>query len=161
MYLSSLQNLVHPLTTLLPLGMWIGLLSISQPALAQSRFERQVQRQLEDVADLLDLDGQTMTHEPYIDRLYEDEVDNLTLTLQGGRTYAIIGVCDNDCHDLDFDLYDNDDNLLESDHADDDYPFVQITPAWTDTFTLNVIMYNCKTEPCYYGVGVFSDDGKY
>ena len=79
-----------------------------------------------------------------------------TIRLTGGVTYAIVGECDEDCSDLDFELFDAAGNPVDDDLAVDDTPVVQVTPRRTGTFTLRVKMASCSTSPCFYGVGIFN-----
>ena len=99
--------------------------------------------------------GFQRTHNYRIDHLRDDMTDSYTFTLRGGQAYRIKGVCDEDCSDIDFRLYDEHGNLVDSDTASDDIPIVKITPAWTGEFRLDVKMYRCNANPCYFGIGVF------
>jgi hypothetical protein len=76
----------------------------------------------------------------------------VTLDLRRGYTYKFIGKCDYDCTDIDFRLYDENGNLIDSDDASDDFPVVSVTPLRTATFRLRIDMANCVTRDC--GVGV-------
>lgn len=124
-------------------------------AAAQSRWEDQVNDQIKRASSILEDKGYSRTHDPYTGSLREGENEYLTVTLHAGTTYALLGVCDNDCHDIDFRLYDADDNEVDSDTQSDDVPIVRVTPSETMRYRLKVIMVSCKTSPCFYGVGVF------
>ncbi|MEB3273867.1 MAG: hypothetical protein ACO4CG_01740 [Prochlorothrix sp.] len=128
----------------------------AQPSPAQSRYERQVEAQLDAAAMAVGGSGYEMVYDPYIDRTGAGITDNLTVTLYEGVSYTIIGVCDEDCSDLDMELFDANGNSIDSDYETDDFPVVEVTPAWTSEFTLDVHMFDCSNEPCYYGVGVFA-----
>ena len=82
---------------------------------------------------------------------------SFSIRLRTGREYALVGACDNDCSDVDFWLYDDNDNLVDSDTSTDDIPIVRVTPRWSGSFEIRVRMYACSVEPCAYGIGVFSD----
>jgi len=79
-----------------------------------------------------------------------------TIQLTRGVTYAILGECDDDCTDIDFELYDATGRLIDSDLLTDDTPIVEVTPRYTGAFRLRVKMATCSTNPCWYGVGLFS-----
>jgi hypothetical protein len=66
-----------------------------------------------------------------------------------------VGVCDNDCSDLDLVLYDADGDQVDSDVQTDDVPIVQVTPRETMRYRVKVLMPTCKTNPCWYGIGVY------
>ena len=77
------------------------------------------------------------------------------VTLNAGSDYAVLGVCDEDCYDLDVALYNLSGNLIVADSTEDAAPLVPFTVTESGSFTLRVTMYNCGVEPCYYGVGVY------
>jgi hypothetical protein len=127
----------------------------STVAIASSRYEEEIPNQLMFAARALGFGDYQLFAGPYIDRLDANGEARLTFTLRKGATYAIIGVCDEDCSDIDMEIYDQNGNSIAVDRGTDDYPMLQISPAWTAEFTLEVDMYNCSTSYCYYGVGVY------
>lgn len=129
----------------------------TQTAQAQdaAKYEAQVRVQLDAVAEVAAENGYEQTHDYVIDRLDGDGEDSFTLTLEEGVTYTIASVCDEDCSDVDIRLYDENENLIDADESADDVPITEVTPAWTGEFTITVHMYECKREPCFYGIGVF------
>lgn len=119
------------------------------------RWTNQVRAQLAQVALAAGFSGNTVTHEPFIGDLGNGGEDDITLNLRRGVSYAIIGVCDNDCRDIDLKLYDDNGNLISSDTGRNDTPFIAVTPRWNARFTIRVIMTNCSNAPCRYGIGAF------
>jgi hypothetical protein len=101
-------------------------------------------------------EGYVFTHEPYIGSIRHGNTDSLTLTLQSRTSYILLGVCDEDCKDVDLRLYDERDNLIDSDIRSDTVPVVSVIPRWTARFRVEVIMNQCRSSPCKYGVGVLS-----
>jgi hypothetical protein len=79
----------------------------------------------------------------------------VSLDLNIGTQYQIMGACDTDCSDLDFVLYDGRGNQIDQDVELDDVPIVTVTPSRTGTFRVKVTMATCTAEPCRYGIGVF------
>jgi hypothetical protein len=122
---------------------------------AQNRWESQVADYLKRAANTLTDRGYEKTHDTQIGSLHNEESESFTLTLHAGTKYALVGVCDNDCNDLDLRLYDADDDEVDSDVATDDVPIVQVTPSETQRFRVKVIMSSCKASPCWYGIGVY------
>ncbi len=128
-------------------------LSLS-PAVAQDRYEEQVLAQLEEASEVfIDQgyegvlgDGGALDHQTYQD---------YTVSLLTGLQYAIVGVCDEDCLDIDLEIYDGYDELVVADESDDDYPVVRFTVTQGGDFTLRVTMFECNENPCYYGVGLY------
>lgn len=124
-------------TTLKPLDTW------SAQILGQIRhYETQ-----------LELSGQS--HEVHIGHLDQSGSEYLLVTLEKDNTYYILGVCDHDCQDLDLELYDLKTDTTLKDDEPDDYPLIVVTPAIETTYRIKVIMANCDSEPCRYGIAVY------
>lgn len=118
-------------------------------------FKDQVEQQLLLLSEDVGLWGYELTHDPYLGRLEDNTEEQITLELLGGINYGIVVVCDEDCGDVDLELYDESGNLIDSDNLTDDRPFIEVEPQWDGPFTLNVIMPSCKAPYCYYGIGAF------
>ncbi|WP_199330935.1 MULTISPECIES: hypothetical protein [unclassified Calothrix] len=142
---------------------WImGLVSTAMvftPAIALANHEywlNSVRDQLIRAAVGLNLGGNyELTHDPFVDQLSSNQGDYITLNLRRGVDYAILGVCDQDCRDIDLRLYDEDGNLIDSDTGYDDYPAVRVRPRWSGKFQIKVTMAKCRANYCYYGIGAF------
>jgi hypothetical protein len=92
-----------------------------------------------------------------VGKLDEGETDSWSFWLGGGNNYTIIGVCDEDCGDIDLAIYDDGDALVDEDVLEDDYPIVSVSPTSDELFTVDVDMYECDVEPCYFGIAIFYD----
>ncbi|MDW8217958.1 MAG: hypothetical protein RML57_10230 [Acidobacteriota bacterium] len=79
----------------------------------------------------------------------------MNATLRAGGIYYILAVADDDCGDLDLELYDENDNLIDTDLAHDSAPVVSVTPIRTATFRYRVSMIHCAHNPCFYVSGVW------
>ncbi len=90
-------------------------------------------------------------------RLIHGASETYTVTLEAGRTYILMGVCDEDCLDLDMELYDGYGNLISRDDSEDDVPTVEVSVTNGGDFTLQVTMFECNENPCYYGVGLYGN----
>lgn len=76
--------------------------------------------------------------------------------LRAGRQYIIVGVCDEDCSDLDIVLYPATGNTaLARDLLTDDAPIVQHQPSSTGDYRIYVSMADCDVEPCGYAVRIY------
>jgi hypothetical protein len=91
-----------------------------RPAHAQNTWERQVTRLLGRVATVASSNGMSLTHEPSIGSLSNGASERHTINLEAGTAYMLVGICDNDCTDLDFRLFDSSGNEVASDVATDD-----------------------------------------
>jgi len=125
----------------------ILLIFASRTAAAQTnRWERQVQEQLQRVS------SRARTTKTGALNLEESEWFEVTLT--AGVSYAIVGVCDNDCSSLQLVLATPDRNELVTDRRGENFPVVRFTPAETRAFRVKVVMEACLVSPCWYGVAV-------
>jgi hypothetical protein len=127
----------------------------ARPAHAQDTWERQVARLLGRVASVAGNNGMSLTHEPWIGSLTNGASERHTINLEAGTAYMLVGVCDNDCTDLDFRLYDTAGNEVSSDVATDDTPVISITPSRSGRYVLQAVMADCRADPCRYGIGVY------
>lgn len=140
----------------LPGLLTVALLLLAPPVAAQAS-ATQVRSQLDAARQTLRDQGLRPSHSYRLDRLRAEGEDTVSVALTATRTYAIVGACDADCTDLDLWLYDENDNLIDSDTGTDAVPVVRVTPRWSGTFSLRVRMVACAVEPCAYGIGVFGD----
>lgn len=128
--------------------------ALFEQAEVANEYERQVLRQLDAVADRFVKSGYTkIVHEG--DALGDGETEPYSVSLTKGNTYALVGVCDTDCSDLDLTLYDNNGNLIVEDTLVDDAPVIEFNVLSSGDFKLNVTMYDCSASTCYYGVALF------
>lgn len=128
------------------------------PSAAQaqnSRWEVQVRDQLKRAGSVLSDKGFEMTHEVRTGSLRDDASEYVTLELDAGKSYAVVGVCDEDCTDVDLQLFNADGQQVDSDMLTDDVPIVDAQPGHTERYRVKIVMATCSTSPCFYGVGVF------
>ena len=76
--------------------------------------------------------------------------------LRANTNYRVYGACDNDCSDLDMEIYGSDGALVDRDVATDDTPYVQITPTSSGRYYVRTWVYACASEPCYSAFRVVS-----
>jgi hypothetical protein len=137
-----------------PVSAFALLLALVAPLSAQNEYEEQVLAQLEVAAEFFIDNG----YEPLVwdsGSLRDDARQQFTVTLEEGMSYALVGVCDEDCSDLDLGLFDGEGLLVVEDTEIDDAPLIEFTVTQGGDFTLDVTMYECSVEPCYYGIAVF------
>ena len=122
---------------------------------AQNQWQVTVRNQVSQHGDFLSQRGYTMNGDVFDGSLNNGMYEDLTITLRPGVSYAFMGVCDEDCHDVDLRLYDPDGDEVDADVRTDDWPIVMVTPRYKGTYQVRVIMASCSRNPCYYGIGVF------
>lgn len=134
----------------------VGVFALIQTGSAQNRFEQQVRTQLDRVGENFAKKGFELTTQVYTGDLDEETNEEVSVRLRAGVRYAIVGVCDEDCKDLDLVLYNGAGRELASDVGEDDVPVVEITPDRDGVYMARAVMANCGAEPCSYGLGLFS-----
>jgi hypothetical protein len=77
----------------------------------------------------------------------------IQVTLNGGTSYQLIGVCDTDCKNLDIQLLDANGKEVDKDIEDDDFPIVGVLAS--GTYTARVTMTACEGS-CAFGVKAFA-----
>lgn len=78
-----------------------------------------------------------------------------TVPLQRGATYRIFAVCDNDCSDVDLEVFDARGGFVGRDVQTNDTPYVEITPTQDGVAYARIWLAACESEPCYVGARVF------
>lgn len=129
------------------------------PAVAQNTYQQQIRNQLSRHSENARSHGYNSDRDPIYGSLADDANDQLRINLNGGTRYVIIGVCDNDCSDIDLRLFAPDGTKVIEDIATDDYPTLEFVAPTTGVYRLSVEMANCRQSPCYYGVQVYSAGG--
>ena len=124
-------------------------------AAPQDEWVAQVRRLLQQAGKTFEDRGYSMTHRIYTGSLNNGHNEMVSLDLDIGTQYQIMGACDTDCSDLDFVLYDAAGNQIDNDVETDDVPIVSVTPRRSGTYRVKVVMATCTAEPCRYGVAVF------
>jgi hypothetical protein len=116
-------------------------------------YQRTVSKQLRAVEQSSKLTD--MTHEVWLSELNDDATASVTVPLDAGTSYKIIGVCDEDCSDLDLTLFSGS-TKLEEDVLDDDVPILSVKPTASGNFRISVVMAACSSSPCRYGIAIYA-----
>lgn len=122
----------------------------------QDEWERQVRLQLTAAGQAFAAEGYTLTHRVFTGSLENEASGTVTIPLDAGKEYHVMGVCDTDCSDLDLKLSDPAGNEVSTDVEDDDTPVVSVRTTRAGTYTVEVGMAACSEEPCRFGLGAFA-----
>ncbi|MEM1052878.1 MAG: hypothetical protein AAGI28_12370 [Pseudomonadota bacterium] len=87
--------------------------------------------------------------------LEERQSGVLRFTLKAGERYVAIGLCDEQCKDIDLGVYDKNGFEIASDRQEDAIPIVELVPEKGGLAFFRMKMIRCDAEPCRYGVGVY------
>jgi hypothetical protein len=90
--------------------------------------------------------GMSTVGEPLTGSLVGEASARFTLTLSAGRSYAVVGLCDADCHDLDLRLFDPDGTEVNADVEPDDSPVVLVVPRRSGTYQVRAYMAECRAD---------------
>ena len=120
---------------------------------------QQLQRQTElrsgpDYADMAG-HGFSLLDVASTDLLAPSGVTTVPLNLPLGYEYVVMGVCDNDCSDLDLAVLKGGVEL-SVDTSTDDWPVVQMTPTGSPSYEIKVSMHQCShSSECGYQLTVW------
>jgi hypothetical protein len=122
-------------------------------------YNNQLDAQLRESRRLYLPAGQSIVRGPLGGSLSTGETINYSFQFVAGRSYTILGVCDNDCSDLDITLYDPNGNQVAEDVLTDDKPVASITARRSGRYRATLSMASCSTEPCFYAVAAYGNAG--
>jgi hypothetical protein len=73
--------------------------------------------------------------------------------LEAGYVYLFLGACDEDCRDMDFQLIDENHQIVAEDTDSDDTPGIQFQPRRSGDYTIVATMPRCNAFiGCYWAV---------
>ena len=124
-------------------------------AAQQDEWVQQVRTQIVTAGKRIEQSGYSLMQRIQTGSLNEGSAQTLTVALEIGREYQLLGVCDNDCTDVDLTLYDPSGKQVDEDVEEDDYPVVAVEPGRSGNYRVKVTMAACSEAPCRFGVGVF------
>ena len=137
-----------------------GLIYLPMTVQAQTDYDHQVRSFLDTSGRImLEPQGFQSTREIYTGSLSADSNVDHWITVDGGEEHAVLAVCDEDCSDIDLYIYDESGTLIDSDSSTDDVPVLLVTPPRRTRYRVQVTMYNCDVEPCFYAVGLYQGGG--
>ena len=123
---------------------------------ASDRWLRQVRTILRETGAVLERRGYELTHDVQTGSLRDGQAETFTLILESRvQPYAIVGVCDTDCSDLDLSVSDMYGDQIVEDTQPDDQPLLMFQVSSRTRYRVKVMMASCSTSPCFYGVGIF------
>ncbi len=128
-------------------------------AVAQNQYQQQIQAQFTRWAPTFQQQGLLPIGSPFTGSLADDADESILVNLTSGMRYAIAGVCDQDCTDVDLQVFSSDGTKIGEDLATDDKPVVVFNASYTGQYRVKVLMPTCNTNPCYYGVQIFAGSG--
>ncbi|MDB4951951.1 MAG: hypothetical protein JWM27_4600 [Gemmatimonadetes bacterium] len=138
-----------------PGALLLALACAAHPLAAQQKGAEGVARRLKEKPDAAWSRGMSPVGASLTGALGADGSARFSVNLTAGRTYAVIGLCDADCHDLDLRLFDPDGVEANADVEPDDAPYVLVTPRRTGAYQVRAYMAECRSATCAFGIQLF------
>lgn len=127
--------------------------SIMPTALAGQRWARQVQERAQRAIEAVrPASGIAVVQRSGM--LNTDETASFQVTLTQGTSYAIVGVCDDDCSRLQLTLVKPGGSEIAKERNSESLPTLHFTPETTVTYGIRVVMEGCRWNPCWYAIAV-------
>ena len=138
-----------------PVLIGLGLTAFTPGASGAQSYAQQVWDQLQSrYQDVTRLGDYTLMN--YVmGKLNDDAKDTWTFPLSSSTAYVLTAACDNDCSDIDLRVTDPSGGVVVEDVQRNDFPVVAFIPPRSATYTIEITMYACRSNPCYFGFGIF------
>lgn len=124
-------------------------------AVGAQSYAQQVWDQLQEQYDSITSSGEYELLHYVIGKINDGESDYWTYDFYSDEEYIIVAACDYDCSDIDLSITDFDGETLWEDTDSDDLPYIKFSPSDSDEYDVEVHMYACSENPCYFGFGIF------
>ena len=140
------------------LGAVCALALLAAPASAQvpDQYARELAQQLAQAENVLGQEGYGRAAGPFAGGLNQRSSREYNVTLRAGQDYRIVGVCDSRCRDIDLRVFDQNNLVIAQDLLDDRVPVVQVRPRATGQYAIELSMFACGAQPCWYAVNVYA-----
>jgi hypothetical protein len=139
-------------------GMAASTLTFGAPAVAQqeqvSPYVQQVASRLEGVTQRMAQSGYGSPELVGFNAINNRTAETLAYASQDGGDVIFVGVCDDDCTDLDLRVRNAQGGVVGEDVLADNIPAVP-APTGGRPLSVEVIMAACTQDPCVYGVAVY------
>lgn len=93
---------------------------------------------------------------PLAGTLASSHAAQLPLTLRAGQEIRIVGVCDQECNDLDIRVLNPRGQIIALDTRGNDHPTVDLRAEMFGQHTIEVGMIDCDAPRCRYAVNVYT-----
>ncbi len=132
-----------------------------QPGQVPPQSAQILMQQLQQVEQVAAQQGFQQVGQPFAGGLLQGQSWNVPAQLMAGYEYRVLGVCDQNCRDMDVAVYDKSGATVAQDNANDDHPVVAVAPAANGQFTIQAQMFQCSAQPCYYALILYGRARQY
>lgn len=130
--------------------------AVASEAVAQASYQSQIRTALRSAAGRVGLRNARETGEPLMGALNGGRTENRNVDLQAGVRYAVVGVCDATCSDIDLRIFGPTNVKVAEDVQQNATPTLEFTAPTTGRYRLAVEMVSCSEAPCAWGVQVLA-----
>jgi len=120
-----------------------------------NRWERQVETRFTQAGVTLLRNGYAPMTTTWRGALNNSETASDTITLAGGGSYVLLGVCDDDCGEIELQLFAANGYEIDASKGAGAAPIVHVTPPERTSYRLTIRMTGCGMNPCWYGVSMY------
>jgi len=126
--------------------------ALASEAAAQASYQQQIRAALRAAAGRVSLRGARPQGEPLMGAMNGRMTDSKFVDLQAGVRYAIVGVCDENCSDIDLRIFGPNAAKVAEDVQQNNTPTLEFTAPAAGRYRLAVEMVCCNANPCAWGV---------
>ncbi len=130
--------------------------ALAPDAAAQASYQQQIRASLRAAAGRVALRGAQPEGEARMGVLNGGRQAPEFLELRAGVRYAIVGVCDENCPDLDLRIFGPNLAKIAEDVQQNATPTLEFTAPAAGRYRLSVEMVSCNANPCAWGVQVLA-----
>ena len=117
--------------------------------------QEQVICKLKDTVEQQEKAGNKLVFWPLIGKVKERAEVPFTAKLSSDVSYTILGVCDDNCSDLNLTLNNKQGDKISNDEKQDGIPVISFTPTENSDYRITARPDKCSTEKCEFGMALF------
>jgi hypothetical protein len=119
--------------------------------------QEQVICKLKDTVEQQEKAGNKLVFWPLIGKVKERVEVPFTAKLSSDVSYTILGVCDDNCNDLNLTLKNKQGDKIGNDEKQDGIPVISFTPTENSDYRITARPDKCSTEKCEFAMALFVD----
>ncbi|MGB3511650.1 MAG: hypothetical protein WBA93_20905 [Microcoleaceae cyanobacterium] len=117
--------------------------------------QEQVICKLKETVEEQEKAGNKLVFWPLIGKVKERVEVPFTAKLSSDTSYTILGVCDDNCNDLNLTLKNEQGEKIANDEKEDGIPVISFTPTEKSDYRITARPDKCSTETCEFGMVLF------
>lgn len=130
--------------------------AFASEAAAQASYQTQIRTALQSAEGRVGLRNARHSGEPLMGVLNGGKTENRNVDLQAGVRYAVVGVCDASCTDIDLRIFGPAGAKVAEDVQQNATPTLEFTAPTSGRYRVSIEMVSCSEAPCAWGVQVLA-----